>query len=205
MKRLLFLTTIFLLSQPVLATDGNSVEDKAQYRKEQMEANQASREAKKAEMQANFEDRKEALKEKLAAFSDEQKAKRIEHVNEKLATMNKRITDHFVNVLEQLSTVLSRIDARAQTLAGEGVDVGAVQTAIEGANNAIATAKSTVSSQAGKDYTIVLTDEESAKTEVKTTFDTLKADLKTTRAAVVAAREAVHAAATALGGIKNSN
>ena len=107
----------------------------------------AREEAKKA-----AETRRAELKDKIGKLRDEKKKQAATRLNEQLARLNAQWTDHFNNVLNRLSEILSKVELRADKAQANGKDVSAVRTAIQNAKNAIATARAAVETQAKKIY-----------------------------------------------------
>lgn len=116
----------------------------------------------------------------------------VERVQERLNNVNERRTEHFLNVLERLSTILDKIESRTEKAKTEGKEVAAIESAITSARTAILTAQSAVGAQKAKTYEITVTDDRTAKGEVEATVKQLHADLKSVYDTVVAARQAVH-------------
>ena len=163
--------------------------------KEKRASFSASLREKKEEALTLRKQKQQELQEKLQTFKDEQKKARIEKIDEKLAQINTRRTDRWVEALEKLAGIVDRLDAKVATAETEGKDVATAKSTIEDARDAIATAQSTVSSQAGKDYTVSLTDESTAKNLVGKTVSGMQADLRAVHKAIIDARKAVMTAA----------
>lgn len=164
-------------------------------RKEELKARV---EEKREELKDRIEQKREELKERLETIKDERKKEVVERIDKRMDELNERLLDHFLSVLDKLGGVLVRIAERADSAEERGVDVSAVRTAIDEANNAIAMAKSAIETQAGKTYTIQITDEEGLRTDVGRARRALHGDLKAVRLTVKAAHEAVRNAATTL-------
>jgi len=94
--------------------------------------------------------------------------------------------------VDNLEGVLTRVENRAD-------DIGAdVDSEIAAAADAIDTAQRAIADQAGKDYTVDITDEEAARAAVEAARAELRADLAEVKAYVEEARSAVRAAVSAL-------
>lgn len=148
-------------------------------------------------------DRLAALRQKLTQLKDQRKAAIVERINTKLARVNEKATNRMTTVIEKLDSILARIDNKTQSASAQGKDVSTAQGMVASANNALADAKSAVSSQAGKDYTIQISSEDSLRSDVGATFSQLQQDLRSTRKTVIQAKQAVMQAARALKLIMN--
>jgi len=157
--------------------------------------------AKRENLQSQIEAKRTELRNRLAKIKDENKKQIVERIYNQVNELNKRITDHFLNVLERLEKVLERISSRAAKAEANGRDVSAVKTAITEATNAINTAKTAVKNQAAKVYSVSVNTESTLKRDIGKTRQTLHNDLKNVFALVRAAQEAVRKAATTLAQI----
>lgn len=158
-------------------------------------------ETKREELKAKVEAQKEALKTRLKAIKDDRKKQIVERVANNVNDLNRRMTDHFSNVLNQIEEVLARVSSRADKAEVNGRNVNAVRTAVANAKNAIAAARTAVANQAGKAYSPTVTTESALKNDVGVLRKTLHEDLKKIQNTVKAARDAVHQAAVTLGQI----
>lgn len=122
---------------------------------------------------------------------DERKKLIVERVQEKLGKVNEKRTDHFLKVLERLSTILDKIQSRTEKAKAEGKNVTAVETAIASARTAISTAQSAVNVQKAKTYQITVNDDTTARNDVGAATKQLQEDLRVVQDAVAAARNAV--------------
>lgn len=175
-------------------------EELKQRTEERKEELKARVEEKREELKDRIEQKREELKERLETIRDERKKEVVERIDRRMDELNERLLDHFLNVLDKLGDVLVRIAERADSAEERGVDVSAVRTVIDEANGAIAAAKSAIEAQAGKTYTIQITDEEGLKTNVGGARQALHGDLAVVRETVRAAFAAVRNAATTLAG-----
>ncbi|HAM96091.1 MAG: hypothetical protein UX53_C0004G0030 [Candidatus Azambacteria bacterium GW2011_GWB2_46_37] len=171
-------------------------------------ANQTKREEFKAtveqnrsELRTRVQTEREQLKEKLAAIKDERKKQIVERVAQQLNELNERQTNHLVQVLDKLDTALGRVGTRTDKAEANGRDISSVRTAISAANEAITASRAAISVQAGKSYTIAVTDEAGLRKVVGDARQTLHNDLSETRKAVKTAHDAVKKAATTLAQI----
>ena len=97
--------------------------------------------------------------------------------------------------------MLVRIVAKTDAAKASGKDVVGVETAITKAHQAIAAARTAVTAQVAKIYTMKVEGDATLKKNVGDTRDMLRSDLKKVEGVVKDAREAVHQAAVALSGI----
>lgn len=155
-------------------------------------------EEKRGELKTRIEQKREELKQRLEKIRDEKKKEVVERIDKRMDELNKRLLDHYLNVLEKLGNVLVKISERANRAEERGVDIAAVRTVMDAANSAFATARSAVETQSGKTYTIQISTEEGLKTDVGRARQALHNDLAVVRLAVKAAHEAVRNAATTL-------
>lgn len=215
-RNFLILPVIFslLIIFPILAMAEDSVAPTAARNRQQLlEERKAAAEARKAELerlkqerQASLEARraesKTKFKERVAVMRDERKKTLIQKIEEKLANINKRRTEHFLKVLTRLEEILGKIEDRAGELKSRGVDVAAVESAVSSAGSTINTARAAVEVQAAKIYEATVNSETTAKNDVGVVMKGLEADLKAVQTIVKSARDAVHQAALALKGLK---
>jgi DNA-binding PucR family transcriptional regulator len=144
---------------------------------------------------------RERLLERLQQVKDQRKQQIVLRLDERFGKLNNTLTTHFNDVLGKLEKVLERIGTRADKAQSRGLNVSAVRTAIADAQKAIADAKTAVSAQTAKTYPITITTENKLREDVKKVRQSLFNDLRAARAAVVAARDAVHKAAVTLAQI----
>lgn len=141
------------------------------------------------------------LQTKLAKIRDANKVRLVEKIDGSVADLNKRTTDHYLNVLDQINSVLTRVIAKTDKVQTEGKDVAVVRAKITLAQTAIASAKTKVQAQAAKTYTINVTTDATLKRAVQTVRKALHDDLVLVRDAVRAAHEAVKQAIVALANL----
>lgn len=148
-------------------------------------------EAKKAELQA-----------KLQSIQDEQKKQAVERIYTQANKLNERMAEHFTNVLDQIDTMLDRVESRMSKAEANGLDIATVTPEITNAENAIAAARAAVATQAEKVYAVQITGNETAlRSDVGKTRQALHGDLVAVREKVKAARDAVRKTAVALAQI----
>ncbi len=196
-----FLLFSFLLAAVVVvkaedvSTDREISLDRSQNVKVAAQERKEERQEKRASTAGELKARREAFKEKLKTIKDQRKQKLVERIDAKLVDINKRRTAHMVKILDKLASIAARLEAKISTAEAAGKDVTAARAAIEKANDAITTAQSTVSSQAGKEYVITIGQESGLKGTVGETMSQLQADLRTTHKVIIDAKQAVMNAA----------
>lgn len=144
--------------------------------------------------QARMDARAE-FKEKLAELKDTRKKALVEKLDTRFANVNKKATDRFLETLSKLTEVLNRIQTKATEAKTAGKDTAEAQTAITTAQAALANAKTAVSTQAGKTYTITISTEDKLRMDVGTTVSALHTDLRTVHKLVTEAKQAAVKAA----------
>lgn len=145
--------------------------------------------------------KRETLKEKLQVIKDAAKKQILERVYNNLNKLNESLTTHYANLLNQIETVLGKIENRAKIAKENGKDVTSVETAIVAAKNAIAASRTSVDAQAKKVYEIQITTESALHSNAGAARKLLYADLAKVRQTVVAAHKAVKDAAVQLAKI----
>lgn len=145
-----------------------------------------------------LEQKREAAKKAIEDIKDERKKEAIKRIDINFTKLNKRMVERYSANLEQLDRVLVNIDLRTDKAQARGLVVTSVHAAIVSASTSIASARAAVVVQSGKTYAVMITSSTTAKAEISAIRDLLKNDLRAVEAAVKAARNAVHTAATTL-------
>ncbi|HUX35852.1 MAG TPA: hypothetical protein VMV71_02355 [Candidatus Paceibacterota bacterium] len=194
--------------QNIRAQANQQVQGIRQTMREQIQAERESFqkevEAKRAEVQSAAQARVAKLKADLQNIKDNAKKAAVERIDQNIADLNTRITTHYANVLDQIAEILGRIVSRTDTAQANGKDVIAARSAITNAQNTIAAARTAVSAQTGKIYSLGITTSTAStalKGVVGITRQALQKDLKNAEDSVKAARDAVRQAAVALAQI----
>jgi hypothetical protein len=144
------------------------------------------------------EEAREKFRLSLEEIKDERKHKIVENLDEHLAERNEKWVNHFNRVLSRLSQIIAKIKVKAGELAGQGIDVSAVNTQVSEAETAIAAAQEAVDAQALKTYSFEITDEDSLGEAVSETIGEFKDDIKAVWEKVRTARHEVVEAFVAL-------
>lgn len=208
----LITTAIFITSTfPALAEDATTStipRAKAAERVAQIKETTASRDAA---MKSKIDTRKEeiasrtaALKAKLKTFKDKKKANLTEKINTNLNKINEKRTELLGKRLDEMSKIVSKLEARLNEAKTAGKDTSAAQAALDSAKSTWQDAKTSVDTQAQKSYTITVSDEGKIGQDAKATRDQLHNDLKETNQKVIDAKQAIakaiETASSTLGG-----
>ncbi len=183
------------------------------------EAAKERMEAAREEAKNRVEAQREKAQQHLAEIKDKAKQEKAQSIANQFAHINKEWTDHFMEVLNKLDTIVGKIQKRADVAAASGKDVSSTIAAINTAKTAIDTARTAVITQSAKVYelntststaitvpTTATTTQngqnelvQNLRTAFKSLHATLFKDLFALRdGPVLAARKAVQAAAQSL-------
>lgn len=181
----IFLLTYFIPSANalvIISTDSarsNLKEQRLDTRQQIKDTVQAKRE----ELKEIVKTRRDEFLQKLESIKDEKKKLLVERIDVKLAEINTKHTDRFIEVLSKLQEFLDNFS--------QGIIEEKVLEAIETAQAAIDKAKAAVEDQAAKTYTIQITSETVLRSKAGTTASQLRKDLMAAHKAVVDAKQAV--------------
>jgi Tfp pilus assembly protein PilN len=134
------------------------------------------------------QENREALKERLQIVKDERKRAIAENIDKRISEVNQKWVAHWSRTLDRLSAILDKIETRAQS--SGAADTDAFYLALAGAREAIDNAQVAVTTQEGKTYEIVFTDEAILGQAIRSTIADFHNDLKLTQAAVKEAKDA---------------
>lgn len=157
---------------------------------------------KTTERKAAANTRREEFRQKVATIKDEKKQALLTKIDAKLAAINAQKTNQMSQSLQKLTTILSTVSTKRDTLKAAGKDTKTLDLAITTATTSLTTAQATVTAQAGKEYILTIQSETTLKTTVGSTVKQLELDLMTTNKTVIAARQAVRKAAEELAKLK---
>lgn len=169
-------------------------------------------EAVKTELEQKFEDRlkiasssyelkMKTFKLNLGLIKDTVKQQLTEKINTKIDDLNRKFTGKFVEALDKLSAILSRLSDKADAAKTSGKDTLAVEKAITSAQNAIDAAKTAVLAQAGKTYVLQVSSDSTLKLTVGASVSQFERDILTVRKLVIDAKQAVMNVVTELAKI----
>jgi hypothetical protein len=162
-------------------------------------------EVKRAELKTTIEQKKQELETKLKTVRDEAKKQAVGRIFANLNALNEKTTNHLLNVVDQIESVLDRVKSRTDKAEANSLNVSSVRTVIAAATISIGTARTAIQQQAGKSYSVAVTDEATLRQAGQTAREQLRSDLKAAEASVKAARDAVRVAAVALAQIPRVN
>ncbi|MEK7543218.1 MAG: hypothetical protein AAB503_02855 [Patescibacteria group bacterium] len=179
-------------------------EAQKQFQKQQEEIKKAV-EAKKAEAKKEIDKLKVKLREKLKTVKDEAKKKIVENVFNQLNEVKDKRVENFKKSADQIEEVLGRIVNRADKATANGVDTSSITASANNAKAAIAEARSLITAEAGKIYSVSITAEANLKSDLAKTRETLNGDLLKIQQSLKSARDMVHNTAVTLAKISNIN
>lgn len=143
---------------------------------------------------ALIQQEREAVKAKIAAIKDQRKKTIVERVDTKIPEINTNRTNQMSAALTRMTQILDSISSKSATAKQEGKNTTSLDQAIINAKTAISTAQDAVTTQAGKTYTLTITDDTTLRTTIGTTLKQLTTDLNAVHKKVIAARESVRKA-----------
>jgi len=138
------------------------------------------------------------VKNQVKNLKNESKQAAVDRINENLARLNDRKTQHMEQVLAHLVTIVERVKEKAQEAQVDGKNTTLIDSAIVSAEEAIVTAQAAVDVQSQKVYSVDTTDELKVRQAAKEVIKSMRADLAATQELVMLAKKATHAAAKAL-------
>ncbi len=159
---------------------------------------EVKKEEMKTEMKAKAEAAKEVLKKSLGAIKDEKKKASVENIANIIDNANKNTGTRFTNTVNSVENVLVSIKSRSEKVGATGADTTLALAEIAKAETLISDARTAISTQSAKVYTIDITDPTKAKETMKSTRDTFNADIKAVQEKVKLARDGVKKAADVL-------
>ncbi len=167
----------------------------------QKSARKNLREEIKTEREEAIEEMKaarEEFKTRLETITDAKKKLIVERVDTRLNAANVKHTERMAENLEKLSSILDRISSKAASLKSEGEDTAALDSAITDAEEKIISAQTAVTTQAGKEYVITITDEASLGETISPVVTQFRKDIKAVYKSVMDAKLAVTTSAKEL-------
>jgi len=188
---LIFIAFAALVIKPVFAADATSSTTRKENVQKKVEAKKERVETRVTAIKEKIASREAALKTKLATFKDKKKAETAERVNTNLNKINLNQTEQMQKHLDKMSSLLNRLENRVTSATGDIKNPQAAKEAIANARAAIASASSTIKTQAEKDYTIQVTSETKVKTDAQKVRNQLHQDLKAVREKVIGAKQKV--------------
>lgn len=197
MKRSLLVSAslllITLLPSTVLAVDASSAAQRFENITQKRQIAQTLRTQKEA-----------ALKTRLGQFKDQKRVAIATKVDQNLDTVNRNRTAAMEKNLDKMTMILDKLQLRMETASSSGKNTSSIDAAIRVARAAVTDTQTSVSVQAGKEYTVTATSEASLKSDVKAARDRLFNDLKTVHTQIESARKSVISAYQTLASILNN-
>lgn len=173
------------ISKPLRPNKAQEAERKEN--REKKEQLMEKKEMKIASREAN-------LKERLNTFTNKEKAQRTIAINNSFKTINQNRTAEMQKILTKFTEIVVVLEQKIQELETNGKNVTVAKTNLEAAKTAVEDARIAVDTQTAKDYTIVVSNEDIVKSDIKATRDTLFNDLKNTQGTLNVARNALKTA-----------
>lgn len=135
--------------------------------------------------------REAVLKAKLQTFKDQKKATATARISDNLNRINAKQTEQMLKHLDKMTSILNRLDARVNEGRPDIKDASRARVAISDARASIASATAAVNDQAGKDYTVTILNEGTARSDIKAVRDRLHSNLQSVRKLVTQAKQTV--------------
>lgn len=142
------------------------------------------------------------FKQQLAKITDQRKQTLVTNINDRIASVSADKTTTMNAALSQMTTILNNITQQEQTLKTQGTDTTMLESAIAAAQQAITAADTSVTTQAGKVYTLTITNDATLRESVGQTVSQFRTDLSGVYQQVVSAKQAVMQAAMELAKIR---
>lgn len=153
----------------------------------------------KSDLKDKMQQAREEFKTKMAAIKDQKKQQLIANLDARIATMNKNRTSEMSDRLDRLTLILGKISTKEASLKTEGKNTTTLASDISAAQAAIDAAKTAVTNQAAKDYTMNITTDAALKNAASATIQQYKTDITAVFLKVKAAHQAVVKAYKDLG------
>lgn len=141
---------------------------------------------KVASKSALLDQKRADFKTRLLEIKDARKQKIVENLDKSYVNINNRWTTHFKNVLQRLTKIADKIKIVAQKQNNT-----AALTKIDQIYAQIAALNTSVDTQAGKTYTITITDDAKLGESAKTVHRQLRTDLESLRDQIKNIRESL--------------
>src|SRR3972149_6441919 len=113
-----------------------------------------------------FETRKAEFIDQVAEITDQKKQVILTDLVEKFDQLNIKWVGHWQRILDRLSKILDKMDAKSQQLAADGADISDYEEFSDDARKKIAEALTLLEEQAGNTYVFDITTESRLGTEV---------------------------------------
>jgi Mg2+ and Co2+ transporter CorA len=142
-------------------------------------------------MENKMASREAELKNKLLKFKNKAKATRVENINSNLSEVNAKATDRMQDSLDRMASLVAKLKTWIAEQESTGKDMSSAKNDLMDLESQWEAASSSVSAQAQNDYTVAVTTETAAKTDVKIVRDQLHSDLKTVNTQLVSIKQGI--------------
>ncbi len=132
----------------------------------------------------SIEQKKADLKIEIAKIKDENKKVAVENITTSIQKVNENAVNRFTETITKMENTLISIESRTDKAAAENINVSTIRPLITQAETSISAARAAIAVQAGKVYTIQVTDQTNLKTTLGATRDQMKNDIKTTNESI---------------------
>jgi hypothetical protein len=207
LRRVLFLSIIFALLLPLQTFAQTASEPASRIKSKNISIRQSQNSSTEAKLTSNtvtgemikkildekrifIDQQHELLKTKLASITAEKKQDLILNLNTKIASINSRRTIDMSNAITKLQTILDKFGTNEAMIIGN-CNTLELDNAIANAQTVLASASATVSTQAGKTYSLDITDQTTIRQSLDQMVKQLKQDLRNTHKTVIDAKIAV--------------
>ncbi len=167
--------------------------------KQKVEELKETMEKKRLEARENFQGQRDEFKQELQTIKDERKKTVIENIDTHINELNVQHTQRLEEVLSKVSNILDRLEVKTASMEAEGKDTAEVKKSIASARALIGSSAEAITTQAGKEYVIDISDPAKIREEVQKTVAIFKSDITSVHEKVKAARLAVVAVARQYG------
>jgi len=145
------------------------------------------------------------FKQNLAEIKDGVKKTALGNIYANIQRLTKEKFANFVATTFNFQYLITDIESRINKAKDNGIDVSTVQTSLDKSKKSLAALMTTLVNQAGKTYTINISDNTKLKTEAQTTRDALKTDLETIQTKINETRSSLAETSTILSQIPKIN
>ncbi len=157
-----------------------------------------------SDFQKRIEEKKLELKNRLQKIKEERKKEIAQRIYNQINELNKRLTDHFLKMVEKLEFVLERIKERTDQKEKDGLDVSGERQIINEAQTAIDNFKLKIEEQAQKIYSFSFENETELKGKIGEMRQAFHQDFVNLRNVFFETRNKIHQAAILLGQINKN-
>lgn len=192
---ILFIFTSSAFAQTTATRPGQirreAVKERVETRKEIITERRESITEKLENMRDRIASKEATLKLRLAKFKDKVKAQIVERVATNLNQINENRVDHANKFLANATRILNKLQERVNQAASNSKDATSANSAIADAKAKIASASAAVASQSAREYTVSISSESAAKSEIKSTRDMFHTDWQGVRRLLTDAKQSV--------------